>query len=153
MVYDDRIFINNLFGDLDDGIRSKRSILKLRFLANHNDCRTCSSIALYWPHGLIQAATSIQEMTLSFVPKLFVVLGSIAIFASFGITSMSDYFMFIFEEIALKVCDDRASRIPRSFSLKVCNLCSTYSGCFIADRILFVASPFLGLIWSLSPYV
>ena len=25
--------------------------------------------------GLIQAATSIQEMTLSFVPKLFVVLG------------------------------------------------------------------------------
>jgi len=52
--------------------------------------------------GLIQAATSIQEMTLSFVPKLFVVLGSIAIFASFGITSMSDYFMFIFEEIALK---------------------------------------------------
>jgi len=52
--------------------------------------------------GLIQAATSIQEMTLSFVPKLFVVLGSIAIFASFGIASMSDYFMFIFEEIALK---------------------------------------------------
>ena len=33
--------------------------------------------------GLIQAATSIQEMTLSFVPKLFVVLGSIALFASF----------------------------------------------------------------------
>tara|TARA_B100000902_G_C27111185_1_gene813661 strand:- start:545 stop:814 length:270 start_codon:yes stop_codon:yes gene_type:complete len=52
--------------------------------------------------GLIQAATSIQEMTLSFVPKLFVVLGSIAIFASFGISSMSDYFMFIFEEIAMK---------------------------------------------------
>ncbi len=52
--------------------------------------------------GLIQAATSIQEMTLSFVPKLFVVLGSLAIFASYGISSMSDYFMFIFEEIALK---------------------------------------------------
>ena len=52
--------------------------------------------------GLIQAATSIQEMTLSFVPKLFVVLGSLALFASFGISSMSDYFMFIFEEIALK---------------------------------------------------
>tara|TARA_B100000902_G_C26956103_1_gene738223 strand:- start:411 stop:680 length:270 start_codon:yes stop_codon:yes gene_type:complete len=52
--------------------------------------------------GLIQAATSIQEMTLSFVPKLFVVLGSLALFASFGISSMSDYFIFIFEEIAMK---------------------------------------------------
>lgn len=52
--------------------------------------------------GLIQAATSIQEMTLSFVPKLFVVLGSLALFASFGISSMSDYFFFIFEEISLK---------------------------------------------------
>ena len=52
--------------------------------------------------GLIQAATSIQEMTLSFVPKLFVVLGSLALFASFGISSMTDYFMFVFEEISLK---------------------------------------------------
>lgn len=52
--------------------------------------------------GLIQAATSIQEMTLSFVPKLFVVLGSIALFASFGISTMTDYFMFVFEEISLK---------------------------------------------------
>ena len=52
--------------------------------------------------GLIQAATSIQEMTLSFVPKLFVVLGSLALFASFGISSMSDYFIFIFEEISMK---------------------------------------------------
>ena len=52
--------------------------------------------------GLIQAATSIQEMTLTFVPKLFVVLGSLALFASFGISSMTDYFMFVFEEISLK---------------------------------------------------
>ena len=52
--------------------------------------------------GLIQAATSIQEMTLSFVPKLFVVLGAMALFASYTLSTMTDYFMFIFEEIALK---------------------------------------------------
>lgn len=52
--------------------------------------------------GLIQAATSIQEMTLSFVPKLFVVLGSMALFATYTLSTMTDYFLFIFEEIAMK---------------------------------------------------
>ena len=52
--------------------------------------------------GIIQAATSIQEMTLSFVPKLFVVLGAMALFATYTLSTMTDYFMFIFEEIALK---------------------------------------------------
>ena len=36
--------------------------------------------------GLVQAATSIQEMTLSFVPKLFVVLGAMAILAPYTLT-------------------------------------------------------------------
>ena len=52
--------------------------------------------------GLIQAATSIQEMTLSFVPKLFVVLGAIAVLAPYILNTMSEYFAFIFEEIAMK---------------------------------------------------
>jgi flagellar biosynthetic protein FliQ len=52
--------------------------------------------------GLIQAATSIQEMTLSFVPKLFVVLASLALLAPFILSTLTDYFRFIFEEIAMK---------------------------------------------------
>ena len=52
--------------------------------------------------GILQAATSIQEMTLTFVPKLFVVLGAMALFSSYTLSTMTDYFMFIFEEIALK---------------------------------------------------
>ena len=52
--------------------------------------------------GLIQAATSIQEMTLSFVPKLFVVLASMALFAPYTLSALTDYFAFIFEEIATK---------------------------------------------------
>jgi flagellar biosynthetic protein FliQ len=52
--------------------------------------------------GLVQAATSIQEMTLSFVPKLFVVLGSMALFAPYTLNALTDYFAFIFEEIATK---------------------------------------------------
>ena len=52
--------------------------------------------------GLVQAATSIQEMTLSFVPKLFVVLGAMALFAHYTLNALTDYFAFIFEEIAMK---------------------------------------------------
>ena len=52
--------------------------------------------------GLIQAATSIQEMTLSFVPKLFVVLGAMALFAPYTLNALTDYFAFNFEEIATK---------------------------------------------------
>ncbi len=52
--------------------------------------------------GLIQAATSINEMTLSFVPKLFVVLFAMALMATFTLTQMTDYFAFIFDEISRK---------------------------------------------------
>jgi len=52
--------------------------------------------------GLIQAATSIQEMTLSFVPKVFVVMASLALLAPYTLSSLTDYFRFIFEEIATK---------------------------------------------------
>jgi flagellar biosynthetic protein FliQ len=52
--------------------------------------------------GLVQAATSIQEMTLSFVPKLFVVLGAIALLAPYILNTLTEYFAFIFEEIAMK---------------------------------------------------
>ncbi len=50
--------------------------------------------------GIIQAATSINEMTLSFVPKLVIVLATIAIFANYMIVGLTDYFMFIFERVA-----------------------------------------------------
>ena len=52
--------------------------------------------------GLIQAATSINEMNLSFVPKLFVVLVAMALMATFTLTQMTDYFKFIFDEISMK---------------------------------------------------
>ena len=52
--------------------------------------------------GLIQAATSINEMTLSFVPKLFIVLMAMSLMATFTITQMTDYFSYIFDEISRK---------------------------------------------------
>ena len=52
--------------------------------------------------GLIQAATSIQEMTLSFVPKLFIVLAAMALLAPYTRNTLTEYFRFIFEEIAMK---------------------------------------------------
>lgn len=50
--------------------------------------------------GVLQAATSINEMTLSFVPKLVIVLGVMALSSGFMLTTLSDYFQFVFEEIA-----------------------------------------------------
>ena len=50
--------------------------------------------------GIIQAATSINEMTLSFVPKLVLVLLTLALIANSMLTGLADYFAFIFDQIA-----------------------------------------------------
>jgi flagellar biosynthetic protein FliQ len=51
--------------------------------------------------GILQAATSINEMTLSFVPKLVVVLLTMALFSTFMMQQLVDYFAGIFEQIRL----------------------------------------------------
>ena len=50
--------------------------------------------------GIIQAATTINEMTLSFVPKLVIVVLTFALLANFMLVSLSDYFLFIFDRVA-----------------------------------------------------
>ena len=50
--------------------------------------------------GIIQAATSINEMTLSFVPKLVLVLVTLALLANFMMTELTDYFAYIFDQIS-----------------------------------------------------
>ena len=50
--------------------------------------------------GILQAATSINEATLSFVPKLGIVMLTMALTAGFMLSTMSDYFSFVFETIA-----------------------------------------------------
>jgi flagellar biosynthetic protein FliQ len=49
--------------------------------------------------GILQAATSIQEMTLSFIPKLVVMVLAILIFGEWQIAVLADYFETIFERI------------------------------------------------------
>ena len=49
--------------------------------------------------GILQAATSINEMTLSFVPKLVLVLLALALFSPFIMGTIVDYFEYIFETI------------------------------------------------------
>ena len=46
--------------------------------------------------GIIQAATSINEMTLSFVPKLVLVLLTLALIANFMLTGLDRLFCFYF---------------------------------------------------------
>ena len=50
--------------------------------------------------GIFQAATSINEMTLSFVPKILLVLIFMAVFSAFMMTNLTEYFLRIFEEIS-----------------------------------------------------
>jgi flagellar biosynthetic protein FliQ len=49
--------------------------------------------------GIIQAATSINEMTLSFVPKLIVVLLALALLSGYMMVELQDFFRYIFERI------------------------------------------------------
>jgi len=50
--------------------------------------------------GILQAATSIQEMTLTFVPKLILVVVVFGLLANFMMVQLSDYFSFIFDQVA-----------------------------------------------------
>ena len=50
--------------------------------------------------GIIQAATTIQEMTLSYVPKIVIVIFAIGFLANFLLVSLTDYFQFIFDTIS-----------------------------------------------------
>ena len=50
--------------------------------------------------GIIQAATSINEMTLSFVPKLVLVLLTFGLLANLMMLQLTDYFDFVFEQVA-----------------------------------------------------
>lgn len=49
--------------------------------------------------GIVQAATSINEQTLSFVPKLAVAMLTLALASGFMLTVMTDYFQTVFETI------------------------------------------------------
>lgn len=49
--------------------------------------------------GMVQAATSIQEQTLSFVPKLIVVGASLVIFGGMILGLLGDFTISIFERI------------------------------------------------------
>lgn len=49
--------------------------------------------------GIVQAATSINEQTLSFVPKLAISMLTMALASGFMLTVMTDYFTYVFETI------------------------------------------------------
>jgi len=49
--------------------------------------------------AILQAATSIQEQTLTFVPKIFVILIVLAIFGGMMFTSLEDYTRNLFMRI------------------------------------------------------
>lgn len=50
--------------------------------------------------GMVQAATSINEATLTFVPKLVVVAVVLALSGPFMVTTISNFFQSVFTEIA-----------------------------------------------------
>ena len=62
-------------------------------LANCYGCWPfCFALGIGLFVGIIQAATSINEQTLSFVPKLFVVLITFGLLANLMMVQLSDYF-------------------------------------------------------------
>ena len=57
------------------------------------------ALAIVLSIGIIQAATSINEMTLSFVQKLIVVLLGLALLSGYMMVQLQDFFQYIFERI------------------------------------------------------
>ncbi len=49
--------------------------------------------------GILQAATSINEMTLSFVPKLVLVILTFGILSTYMLSQLSDFLLLTFEQI------------------------------------------------------
>ena len=49
--------------------------------------------------GVLQAATSVQEMTLSFIPKLAVLAFALLIFGEFQLNTLVDFFSSVFDRI------------------------------------------------------
>ena len=49
--------------------------------------------------AIFSATTQIQEQTLSFVPKLFMVLIAFGLLANLMMVQLTDYFHFIFEQV------------------------------------------------------
>ena len=50
--------------------------------------------------GILQAAASINEQTLSFVPKMAIVILTMALMSGFMLSTMTDYFTHVFDAIA-----------------------------------------------------
>ena len=51
--------------------------------------------------ALFQALTSIQEMTLTFVPKIIVIFGAIIVFMPYMMTSIIEFTRVLFDRIAV----------------------------------------------------
>ena len=58
-----------------------------------------TALALGLLIGVLQAATSIQEMTLSFIPKLMAVVAVLLLFGDWQLTVLTEFFLMIFERI------------------------------------------------------
>ncbi|MCL2181602.1 MAG: flagellar biosynthesis protein FliQ [Treponema sp.] len=58
-----------------------------------------SALAVGLLIAILQAATSIQEQTLTFVPKMFVILGMLALLGGFIFGSLGEYTAELFRKI------------------------------------------------------
>ena len=77
-------------------------VLKSGILTDYHDCRSnfgnCLGIGLYWPYSGRNLYTGRHYRVCSKAVCGF----GMALFATYTLSTMTDYFMFIFEEIAMK---------------------------------------------------
>ena len=85
--------------EFDSNIESLRGAFWMIIVASGPSLGVALAVGLII--GILQAATSINEMTISFVPKLVIVLIAMAGLATFMMQQMVDYFATIFEQIRL----------------------------------------------------
>ncbi|HED36388.1 MAG TPA: flagellar biosynthesis protein FliQ [Gammaproteobacteria bacterium] len=62
-----------------------------------------SALAVGLMVGMFQAATQINEMTLSFIPKLGILVAALLIFGPWMLSTMVDFTQTLFSEIPLRL--------------------------------------------------
>ena len=83
--------------NLDQVITLVEQMLKVSLIVGTPVLMTAFVVGLLI--SIFQAATQIQEMTLTFIPKIIATVGALIIFGSWMFVTLTDYFQSIFHNL------------------------------------------------------
>ena len=83
---------------IDQAITLVEQMLKITALVSLPPLATAFTVGLLI--SIFQAATQIQEMTITFIPKIIATVAALIIFGTWMMTTLVDYYRSIFDSIS-----------------------------------------------------